>query len=135
MHIHYHAYSLSCIFIIMHINFYAYSFLCIFIALHIHYYAYSLPCTFIHIHLWHLSVYISYCPSHSNTQMNTDEQGQTNTENIQDWRSEGIYYTTRSTIHQLQSVWLSNGFYVIINCSDYQDCLALPSVHWANNNI
>ena len=35
-HIHYPAYSLSCIFITIHINFYAYSFLHIFISLHIH---------------------------------------------------------------------------------------------------
>ena len=65
MHIHYHAYSLLCIFIIMHIHFYAYSLLCIFISMHIHYHAYSFLCIFISIHIHHhayshRSLYISY---------------------------------------------------------------------------
>ena len=41
-----------------------------------------------------------------------------------------------STYHYIECIIVINGFCtIIINNSDYQDCLALPSVHWANNNI
>ena len=45
--------------------------------------------------------YISYYPNMIETQR-TD-------------RTKGTHYTTQSTIHQPQSVWLSDEFYVIIN--------------------
>ena len=39
--------------------------------------------------------------------------------------TEGIYYTTQSTIHQLPSVWLSDGFYVIINSMIVESCVVV----------
>ena len=39
--------------------------------------------------------------------------------------TEGIYYTTQSTIHQLQNVSLSDGFYVIINSMIVESCVVV----------
>ena len=54
---------------------------------------------------------MNYYPSMIDTQR-TDE-------------TDGIYYTTQSNIHQLQSVILTDGFYVIIKSMTIESCVVI----------
>ena len=101
MHIHYHAYSLSCIFIIMHIHFYAYSYLCIFLAMHVHFFAYSLLYIFITMHIHTYSSLTSLCLFKllPNLFAHTDEYRRTRTDEHREQTGLKVYTTLLSRLY------------------------------------